>query len=509
MVGVVVAALLSAVFAIGFVVALIHIAARRFGLPDLLLRAELLSGRQFSGLWPSRAVQAIEALLDRLTGQEHRLHLMHSVTGLPTREPLAARMAADAAGTLALLSCKDYDRLCAFDPLLAERLLLKIVDRIAMMLPASRLLAQVDRSHLAIWIGPEVDAATANAEIDALAYALGDRMIDGEREILPEIVSRKARFDASRASPQAVISQTLSTFSVPAVSDTRANVASINLGAQARERFQVEQDLRQAIARNQLRMQYQPLIDAGRGRVCGAEALIRWDHPQRGLIPPSRFIPIAETAGLSQEIGLWALNHAAREARAWQLAGLTNMRVAVNVTGHQLEADDLSLLIARTLQRHDLSPDALEVELTESIALADDVRASILCEDLRRQGVEIAIDDFGTGYSSLSALSNLSFDKIKIDRVFVTDVDKRRDSQAICSSLFALGRGLGIKVLAEGVETETEYIWLRRHGCQYFQGFHFAPPLESDGFIEFARDPDALARQLCAGETAIPQRLRA
>ena len=256
-------------------------------------------------------------------------------------------------------------------------------------------------------------------------------------------------------------------------------------------------------------MQYQPLIDAGRGKVGGAEALIRWEHAQRGLIPPSRFIPIAETAGLSQEIGLWALNHAARDARSWRLAGLTDLRVAVNVTGHQLEADDLGLLIMRTLERHGLLADALEVELTESVALADDVRASILCEELHRQGVQIAIDDFGTGYSSLSALRSLAFDKIKIDRTFVTDIHKRRDSQAICSSLIALGRGLGIKVLAEGVETGDEYVWLRGHGCQHFQGFYFSAPLDHEQFIEFARNPQALESRLSAGDTARPQRLRA
>ena len=502
-------ALVTAAITIGLAVLLLYVATLHSRLPALLGRAELLSGRRLDGPLPLRVVQAIEALLDRLTSQEHRLHSTHAVSGLPTREPLAERMAADGTGTLALLSCKDYDRLCAFDAHLAEHLLLKIVERTSAMLRTSRFLAQVDRSHLAIWIGPDVEPQDANAEIDALAYALGDRLLAGEREIFPEIVSRKARFDAGQASAQSIISQTLSTFSVPAVNDERANVASINLGAQARERFQVEQDLRQAIARNQLRMQYQPLIDAATGRVSGAEALLRWEHPVRGLIAPSRFVPIAEAAGLSQEIGLWALNHAAREARAWQLAGLPDLRVAVNITGHQLEADDLPLLITRTLERHSLGAEALEVELTESVALSDGHRAAILCAELRRQGVHVAIDDFGTGYSSLSALCTLAFDKIKIDRAFVTDVDKRRESQAICSSLFALGRGLGIKILAEGVESRAEYEWLRRHGCQHFQGFYFAPPLASDRFIEFAKDRAALVTRLTTEETAILQRLRA
>lgn len=473
---------------------------RTSGLALLLARAEQQLGREFTGPLPRRLAGALTALLERANEQEHRVHLKHAVTGLPTREPLAGRMAIDGAGTLALLSCRDYDRLCAFDPLLAERLLMTVVERLSVMLPPSRFLAQVDRSHLAIWTGPEVTPAAAEAELAALAYALGDRMVEGDHEILPEIVKRSIRFDAAHGSPHSAISQALSSFSVPLASDGRPKVASINVEAQARDRYQLEQDLRQAIARNQLHMQYQPLIDASEGRAIGGEALIRWHHPQRGPIPPGQFIPLAEAAGLVQEIGLWAMNRALRDARNWRLAGLPDLRVAVNVSGQQLESADLGLLILRTLERHGLPPEALEVELTESVALADDIRAPVLCEDLRSKGVRIAIDDFGTGYSSLSALRNLGFDKLKMDRAFVTDVDKRRDSQAICSSLLALGRGLGANVLAEGVETEAEYGWLRRHGCRYFQGFYFCRPVDSEDFADFVRDSDSLLRQLAAGE---------
>jgi Amt family ammonium transporter len=433
-------------------------------------------------------VRTIGALIERLAAQEHRMQEMHSVTGLPTRERLAARMAADGSGTLAILACRDYDRLCAFDVHLAEGMLKQIVERISAMVPPSHLVAQVDRSHLAIWIGPEMMQSMAEAEIDALCYALGERIVEGDREILPEILSRKARFDAVQAPPQSTISRTLSTFSVPSVNNPQANVASFNLEAQARERFQVEQDLRQAVVRNQFKMQYQPLIDAELGQVCGAEALLRWHHPQRGEVSPARFLPIAETAGLSHEIGLWTLNRATRDAREWQLGG-SAMRVAVNVTGHQLDARDLTLLISRTLERHALPAELLEIELTEGVALADDARAPLLCNELRAQGIQIAIDDFGTGYSSLSALRNLRFDKLKIDRTFVTGVHRRHDSQAICSSLFHLGRGLGIKVLAEGVETAEEYRWLRSHGCQFFQGFLFSAALDSEELLAFARAP--------------------
>ncbi len=483
---------------------------RSYALRDRITDAQTMLDRRFMGSQTDRAANAIDALMARIDNDAHRTGQVHSATGLPTREPLFVRMTGDGHGMLLLLACRDYDRLCAFDPLLADRVLTAIVDRLRAMLPASRFLAHVDRSHLAIWMGPDVEPGAATTEADALVYALGDRLIDGDREILPEIVARHARFDAANASPQAILSQTLSSFSVPLVADTAENVATLDLSAHARERFAVEQDLRQAVARGELRMQFQPLIDATAGRVCGAEALLRWHHPSRGIVPPGRFIPIMEAAGLSQEIGLWALNHALREARHWATSETDPLRVAVNVSGHQLEADDLLTMIERTLARHALPAPLLEVELTESVALADGDRAARLCEALRERGAAIAIDDFGTGYSSFSALRALPFDKIKIDRAFVTDIDTRRDNQAICAAILALGRGLGIRVLAEGVETAREYAWLRTHGCQFFQGFYFARPLYSDAFLDFVRDRDTLSRLLAPTEIPLsPERLSA
>lgn len=488
--------LILALAALCVLVAASFTIARRsnHSLTERIAGAQILLDRRFPGSIGARAAQAIEALMDRIDTDGNRIGQTHSVTGLPTREPLFARMTGDGQGMLLLLACRDYDRLCAFDPLLADRVLVRIVDRLGAMLPAGRFLAHVDRSHLAIWIGPDVTPSAATTEAEALVYALGDRLVDGEHEILPEIVARHARFDADGVSPQAILSQTLSSFSVPLVADVHRNVATFDLGAHARERFAVEQDLRQAVARGELRMQFQPLIDAAASRVCGAEALLRWHHPTRGLVPPGRFIPIMEAAGLSQEIGLWALNHALREARNWAASDTDGLRVAVNLSGQQLDADDLLLLIERTLARHSVAPSLLEIELTESVALADGDRAARLCQALRDRGIAIAIDDFGTGYSSFSALRALPFDKIKIDRAFVTDIDTRRDNQAICAAILALGRGLGIRVLAEGVETAREYAWLRAHGCRYFQGYYFARPLDGDAFLDFVGNPSALSR---------------
>ncbi len=261
----------------------------------------------------------------------------------------------------------------------------------------------------------------------------------------------------------------------------------------AREQFMLEQDLTRAIDEGQLKMVFQPVVDLSQGRLIGAEALLRWDHPVLGPISPGRFIPIVEATGMSDRYGLWVLNAACREARLWQDEGLTGMKVAVNLSARQLTDPNLKDKLERTLQRHDLDPKALELELTETAAMADAERTFELFGALRETGISLAIDDFGSGYSSLSYLKNLPFDKLKIDREFVTDIDSRRDSRAICRALIELGRGLDLLVLAEGVENAREVETLRALGCNVFQGYHFAKPLAGDDFRRLAADSDWLA----------------
>ncbi len=234
---------------------------------------------------------------------------------------------------------------------------------------------------------------------------------------------------------------------------------------------------------------------------------MRWQHPTRGAVSPTLFVPIMEAMGLAHDFGMWALNTAAREARSWQVKGLGDLRVAVNVSGYQLEREDLAALVERTLVRHGLTPGVLEIELTEGVAMVDCARAARLFADIRAMGVSIAIDDFGTGFSSLSTLRKLAFDKIKIDREFVTDVDRRKDSQAICQSIVALARGLGIRVLAEGVERREEYVWLRQHGCHLFQGYYFSPPLEQAAFVALAENPAGLVNKLALDARAVRQNI--
>jgi EAL domain-containing protein (putative c-di-GMP-specific phosphodiesterase class I) len=449
---------------------------------------------------PTQSLEdGIAELGERLASVDHRLSPAHPVSGLPMREALLVRIKADQSGMLGVIEFADFDRLTAFDPARGERVFAAMIARLRKMVPPTRFLAQVDRGYVGIWIGQQADAAAARAELDAISYALGDAILDEEREIVPQVHLRLAMFDGNEGlTAAAFVSRTLASFALTQAMQGNED-AKVDLAERARDRYGLEQDLHQAVARRELTLDFQPLVDAAEGRVCGAEALLRWHHPERGLVPPTRFIPVMESMGLASEIGSWVLNAAAREAAGWRASGLDALQIAVNVSGLQLERDDLPILVERTLQRHDLPPSALEIELTESVATSDADHCRQIFQQLRDAGVKLAVDDFGTGYSGFSTLRSLAFDKIKIDREFVTAVDTRSDSQAICQSIIALARGLGIAVLAEGVERQAEYAWLRSHGCHLFQGYYFSRPLDSDRFAAFVRDSAGLHRLLSPG----------
>ena len=432
-----------------------------------------------------RVLKLIEA--NRSIAQ--RLVQRHGVSGLPTRERLIQVMS-EGPGILGIIEFADFDRLSAIDPEKADQVLAEIAQRITRMAGTTRIAAHVDRAHFALWFAGASENEAAPA-LQAITYALQDRILIGGEELLPVIRMGHMLCDPAAAPAEKLLSRAFSTL---AARHSGALSPADALSQATGYDFALEQDLRRAITSGEFELWFQPFIDARSQSVCGAEALIRWRHPVRGLVSPVEFIPLAEAAGLADEIGTWVLDAACRATRSWSATGLPAVKIAVNVSGRQLERDGFDRLVERTLSRHGLPPRLLELELTETIAMADSRTAALLFERLRALGVAISIDDFGTGYSSLSYLKKLSFDKLKIDREFVTDVDSRRDCQAICQSIIALGRGLGINVLAEGVERPEEMIWLRRHGCQLFQGFHFARPMPESDFLAFARDRQAVTR---------------
>lgn len=256
-----------------------------------------------------------------------------------------------------------------------------------------------------------------------------------------------------------------------------------SLDREAQERLSLENALRLSLERDALELHYQPKVDLATGRIVGVEALARWQHPSTGeQISPARFIPIAEESGLIQHLGAWALRQACRQNRAWQDAGLSRIVVAVNLSAAQLRQPDLVDSIAGILQETGLDASWLELELTESALMDDPDHANVVLERLKGLGLRLAIDDFGTGYSSLSYLSQFPVDQLKIDASFVKEIDSDATAAAISTSVIALAHQMGLKVIAEGVETEAQIAFLNRHGCDEIQGYYFSRPIPAPAF---------------------------
>lgn len=253
------------------------------------------------------------------------------------------------------------------------------------------------------------------------------------------------------------------------------------------ERMELEAALRAAIDRGELHLHYQPQIDIASGRVAGAEALMRWNHPQRGWIPPGRFIPVAEESDLIVLLGEWALLQAGNQVARWRRAGLGPVRVAVNVSARQFRDPGFVQAVAKAARAIEGDPACLEIELTEGVVIEDPQRASAILHEVRALGVAVAVDDFGTGYSSLSYLSGLPIDCLKIDRSFVRKIAQGGRDIAILQAIVSLAHALDLRVLAEGVETRQELEFLRSLGCNEAQGFHFAPAVAADAFLDICK----------------------
>lgn len=255
------------------------------------------------------------------------------------------------------------------------------------------------------------------------------------------------------------------------------------MNRRAAERHELERDLRTAIAQDQLSLYFQPQIAPGTEQMIGAEALLRWHHPQKGLIPPARFIPVAEDSGhLMVSIGNWVIEKACAQARAWLDAGYPPVRISVNVSIVQLRNKDFSIYVENLLQRYRLTPDLLQLELTESIIMSDIAGATEQVRKIKDMGIHIAIDDFGTGYSSLSYLKDLPVHELKIDKSFVHNILTDVNSAAIVKAIIRMAQSLGLRVIAEGVENQEAMDFLIQNECEGAQGYFFGKPITPSAF---------------------------
>jgi diguanylate cyclase (GGDEF)-like protein len=272
------------------------------------------------------------------------------------------------------------------------------------------------------------------------------------------------------------------------------------MSARTQDRAKFQSELHEAMARKEFELHYQPKVDTATGRFHSAEALLRWRHPQRGIVPPDDFIPLADECGLLDGIGEWVLFEACRQAKAWQREGLPPIRIAVNLAPSQFRLTNLVEVIRLALEAAELEPRFLEVELTESAVMSDAEQSIGMLEAISRMGVLVSVDDFGTGYSSMSYLRRFPIDKIKIDRSFINEVTNRAEDASIVRAIISLAHSLRLKVVAEGVETAEQLAFLKSLGCDQYQGFLFSRALEPAAFANLLLSSFVAEPKLTADE---------
>jgi EAL domain-containing protein (putative c-di-GMP-specific phosphodiesterase class I) len=274
---------------------------------------------------------------------------------------------------------------------------------------------------------------------------------------------------------------------------------SESLRSQSLERLALENSLRKAIENDELLLHYQAKLDLKVNRITGVEALLRWKHPDLGMISPSQFIPLAEDTGLIVPIGKWVLQTACAQSVAWLKAGLPPVCLAVNLSARQFADENLLRDIEQSLHDSGMAPELLELELTESMVMQDHERAIKILSELKKIGVRLAIDDFGVGYSSLAQIKNFPIDTLKVDRSFIRDLPDNSEDCAITQAIIAMAKTLSLTVVAEGVETQAQEDFLRGIACDETQGFYFSRPVASDQFAALLRSNAAATASLDAG----------
>ncbi|MEP7101328.1 MAG: EAL domain-containing protein [Burkholderiales bacterium] len=383
-----------------------------------------------------------------------------------------------------------------------------------------RVLEQVGQRLKAIARGAGVAARVGGDEFLLLATALADRdAVARLAERLIDALSQPYKIDdrevaiscsvgiamyPEKCHPNKLIARADSAmYAAKRAGGARHCFYAPEMDVDVQQNFDMLRDLRQALANDELELFFQPKIDARSGKVTAAEALLRWNHPTRGMVMPAHFIPLAERSGLIGPLGNWVIEAACKQARAWRDKGL-RMRVAINLSAYQMRQDDIADRIADALARHRIHPSLLTCEITETAAMEDTGATQDTFRRLGEMGAHLSIDDFGTGYSSLSYLRQLPAEELKIDASFVKDVDHSADARAVIDAVVKLAHALGLKVVAEGVETLRQHKVLVELGCDELQGYLFAKPMTARALLLWAMDDrstSAVFRDSLFGET--------
>jgi diguanylate cyclase (GGDEF)-like protein/PAS domain S-box-containing protein len=367
-----------------------------------------------------------------------------------------------------------------------DQLLVEVARRLQACLRPADTVARLSGDEFTILLEDVPTAADARKVAERVQAELRLPFWLGANEVFSGVSIGIAHGNASYTSPEDMLRDAdTALYRAKAQGRGRCVEFDASMHDRAVELLQLETALRRALERRELRLHYQPVVSLTTGQISGAEALVRWNHPERGLLPPMEFIPLAEETGLIVEIGAWVLREACRQMKEWQeRLGQPQLEIGVNLSSRQFQAPGLVAEVAEVLRATGLSPRCLRLEVTESLLMEKHPAVAETMTELRAMGVRIDLDDFGTGYSSLSYLHQFPIDTLKIDRSFVQRIGENEDGLEIVNTILSLASSLDMEVVAEGVETEQQLALLRKLRCAYAQGYHLSRPIEATEFAE-------------------------
>jgi diguanylate cyclase (GGDEF)-like protein/PAS domain S-box-containing protein len=428
-----------------------------------------------------------EAMLDQL-------RTFDPLTGLPNRDAwmsaldLAINSAASNRRSFAIVEI-GLDRFKLINDsishVVGDQVLVDIANRLKLCLNRHDMLARLGGDRLSLMMPDVTDAQTAGERCDELLAAFAKPVSIGEH-VLHLSASIGVAFYPVDGSDSQTLRKNVESAMYGAKDEGRGSYRfySAEMNALGAQMLMLESMLRGALEKNELTVFYQPQIIAADGRLAGVEALLRWKSPELGMVSPIQFIPIAEETGLIVPIGEWVLRESCRQAKLWHDTLGIDLPVAVNISARQFNNRNLAALVKEVLESTGLPSRLLELEITEGVLINDPAECNVILNSFRALGVRIALDDFGTGFSSLAYLKNFPINCLKIDRAFVKDLPESKDDKAISCAVIALGKNLGMHVLAEGVETQAQADFLAAEGCDIFQGFFFGKPMPAAELTE-------------------------
>ncbi len=437
---------------------------------------------------------------------EQRVHhvAQHDVlTGLPNRSLLQDRLGqavawANRSGQQVWVMLIDLDRFKFVNDSMGHKagdvLLMTVAARLRSALRDSDTVARLSGDEFVVILSEHRDEPLSGAIVQRLMDSVAQPVMLGTKEFFVTCSIGVAVYPSDGTPAESLIEHAdIAMYSAKKSGRNNFQFYTPAMNEESLERVRIEGALRNALERNEFVLHYQPQVDLKTGHIVGMEALIRWRHPELGMVPPTRFVSVAEDTGLIVQIGAWVMRAACAQNKAWQDAGLGRLRVAVNLSARQFGAPDLLHSIESVLADTGLDPACLELELTESLFMSDVTPAVELLHRMKSLGVNLSIDDFGTGYSSFSYLSRFPIDVLKIDRSFVNDITHDANDAAIVASIIALAHNLRLSVIAEGVETAEQLDYLRHQGCDEMQGYYFSRPLPAHEFEQLLRQRRGLA----------------